>query len=249
MGDAVNVICMKWGALYGPHYVNRLHAMVARHMARPHRFVCLTDDATGLAPGIEALPIPPMRIDPPYENTPWRKLALYAPRIGDLSGTALFLDLDVVIVGALDPLVEGPPGWRSIRNWTTPRERTANTSVIRFEIGAHADALDRFHAEPTQTWVDRYRIEQRFLSRELPAIDFFPDPWCVSFKESLLPGGARFPLILLNRVLPARRPGPDARVVVFHGHPNPDEAMEGRWPGAWYKGLRPADWIGEHWRE
>jgi len=37
--------------------------------------------------------------------------------------------------------------------------------------------------------------------------------------------------------------------VVFHGHPNPDDALAGRWPGGWYKRLRPATWIADHWRE
>ena len=243
----VNVICMKWGTLYGAVYANRLRAMVARHLRRPHRFVCLTDDATGLHPGIEALPIPPMRVDPPYENTPWRKLALYAPQIGDLAGPTLFLDLDVVITGPLDGFFDVPGSYVVIRNWTTPRERTGNTSVFRFEIGAHTAMLDLFHSQPTQHWVDRYRIEQRFLSRELPEVGFWPEGWCASFKENCLPGGSRFPRILLNRLLPARLP-PDARIVVFHGHPNPDEAQAGHWSGGWYKGLRPVPWIAEHWR-
>jgi hypothetical protein len=29
-----NVICMKWGTKYGPEYVNRLYAMVRRHLTR-----------------------------------------------------------------------------------------------------------------------------------------------------------------------------------------------------------------------
>ncbi len=247
MSTPVNVVCMKWGALYGPHYVNRLKNMVRRHLPAPHRFCCLTDDAAGLDADVEALPIPPIRIDPPYENTPWRKLALYNARIGDLSGPTLFLDLDVVITGDIGPLFAFEGRFCTIRNWTTPRERTGNTSVIRFEIGAHVDMLDLFHTKPTQHWVDAYRIEQRFLSRELSDIAFWPPEWCVSFKHQCLPGGARFPGILLNRFLPSRAPA-DARIVVFHGHPNPDEAIEGRWPGGWYKGLRPTPWIAEHWR-
>ena len=239
---------MKWGTLYGSHHANRLRAMVARHLDRPHRFVCLTDDTTGLHPAIETLPIPPVRIDPPFENTPWRKLALYAPEIGDLTGPTLFFDLDLVITGGLDPLFEHPGRYVVIRNWTTPRETTGNTSVIRFEIGAHTDMLRLFESQPTQHWFERYRIEQRFLSRELPDITFWPAEWCVSFKNTCLPGGSRFPRILLNRLLPPRLPE-GARVVVFHGHPKPEDAIEGRWPGAWYKGLRPAPWVAEHWHE
>ena len=34
------------GSLYGPEYVNYLRAGVGRHLKRPFRFVCFTDDAS-----------------------------------------------------------------------------------------------------------------------------------------------------------------------------------------------------------
>jgi hypothetical protein len=50
LGDAqrtksVNVVCMKWGRLYGPEWVNKLCGMVARNTTWKVRFVCLTDDS------------------------------------------------------------------------------------------------------------------------------------------------------------------------------------------------------------
>ncbi|RZI92081.1 MAG: glycosyltransferase, partial [Rubrivivax sp.] len=47
-----NVICMKWGTKYGPEYVNRLYAMVRRHLTGDFRFVCLTDDPAGIRPEV-----------------------------------------------------------------------------------------------------------------------------------------------------------------------------------------------------
>ena len=55
----VNVICLKWGSFYGPEYVNRLYRGVSAHMDRPFRFVCFTDDPTGLVDGVEAAEFPP----------------------------------------------------------------------------------------------------------------------------------------------------------------------------------------------
>ena len=43
-----HVICMKWGKKYGSEYVNRLYAMVRRHLRGDFHFVCLTDDAAGI---------------------------------------------------------------------------------------------------------------------------------------------------------------------------------------------------------
>jgi len=52
------IICMKWGTRYGPEYVNRLLAGVLRHTKMPVRFICFTDDGTGLHPKVEVMPLP-----------------------------------------------------------------------------------------------------------------------------------------------------------------------------------------------
>ena len=243
--NSVNIVCMKWGTLYGPEYANRLYAMTKRHLSRPFRFVCFTDDETGLLPEIEARAIPAMRVDPPYEMTPWRKLALYASPLDDLTGLTLFMDLDVVIVGSLDSFFEIDGEYCVIHNWTHPNDIVGNTSVFRFEAGNLPELLDIYHAQSTQHWVDTYRIEQRYISHELgrERLTYWPPEWCVSFKKQCLPGGV---FGALNHFVPSKVPD-KARIVVFHGNPNPDDALAGRWPGRWYRGLRPAKWIAEHW--
>src|ERR1051325_539852 len=93
----VNVICMKWGARYSPEYVNRLHHMVRRRLSRAHRFVCFTDDGTGIEPGVEVKPLPKIG----FEVRPgrfWNKLGIFARPLADLEGPVLWIDLDVVIV-------------------------------------------------------------------------------------------------------------------------------------------------------
>jgi hypothetical protein len=247
MVDRVNIVCMKWGTLYGPHYVNRLRAMVARHLDRPHRFVCFTDDAAGLDRGIETFDLPPIRVDAPWSMLGWRKLSLFNRNLADLSGTALFLDLDIVVVGALDPFFDFEPGrFCIIHNWTHPDQRIGNSSAYRFEIGADSYVLDRFHSEPHEHWVRRYRNSQTFLSDSVHDLVFWPDGWCVSFKKHCLPGGP------LNWVTPATIPH-GARIVVFHGRPNPEDVQQGRWPEpVWwkrpFKHVRTPAWLAEHWR-
>ena len=52
-GDERVILCMKWGTKYGPEYVNRLYAMVRRNLTGDFRFVCLTDDGTGIRSEVE----------------------------------------------------------------------------------------------------------------------------------------------------------------------------------------------------
>ena len=231
-----------------PEYVNRLYGMVARNLSRPFRFVCLTDDERGVREEVECAPIPEMRLDPPHGGTAWRKLVLHRADLAGLEGTVLFLDLDLVIVGPIDPLFEHPGEFCIIHNWTHPDRAVGNSSVFRFEVGKQSDVLDRFEGQPTEHWVDLHRNEQRFLSDTLgrDRMTYWPAEWCASFKNHCVP---RWPLnFVRDPAIPA-----GARIVVFHGSPNPDDARAGCWPAPWhkrwYKHARPARWLGAHWRE
>ncbi len=239
----VNVICMKWGTKYGPEFVNKLRSMVRRHLVHPHRFVCFTDDAAGLdlAAGIEALPLPAMDL-PPGKERGWRKLSTFAAPLADLRGPTLFLDVDVVITGALDVFFDHPGKFCIIHDWARPRRITGNSSVYRFEAGAHPGLLAYFLAHIDQVKAE-VRNEQEYLTREIHRqglLTYWPAEWCVSFKHTCLPV---FPLNFFQ--VPQIPPG--ARIVVFHGNPNPDEAVIGRGHGL-LRHVRPTPWINEHWR-
>jgi hypothetical protein len=248
------IICMKWGTRYGPDYVNRLYSMVKRHTRRPVRLICFTDDPAGITAAVETAPLPP--IDLParvfvrgkwidVRNLPWRKIALWQKGLGGLSGEVLFLDLDLLITGPLDEFFDYEPGRVcAIRNWTQPDSRIGNTSVYRFEVGAHTNLYERMMSDGADI-VATYGNSQTFVSREIRDMSFWPDEWCVSFKHSLVPA---WPLnFLVTPKLPST-----ARVVAFTGKPDPDEAAEGRWPASglkrFYKHIRPTPWIAEHWQ-
>lgn len=242
---AKTVICMKWGTRYGPEFANRLYAMVRRHVSGALRFVCLTDDASELASEIEALPLPAMALPARVATTPWRKISLWQQPLADLEGDVLFLDLDTVVTASLDPFFAYEPGvYCVIHNWTQPRRTIGNTSVFRFPVGKHAHIFDRMAADP-EAVLARYRIEQQYISGEIERQVFWPKGWCVSFKHDCVPPWP------LNFVRAPRLPR-EARVVVFSGHPDPDEAAVGRWPTKWwkrsYKHVRPTPWIDRHWR-
>src|SRR5262245_38260455 len=56
--QCANVVCLKWGTRYGPEWVNRLYGMVARNTTWTVRFVCFTDDPSGIRPEVECRPLP-----------------------------------------------------------------------------------------------------------------------------------------------------------------------------------------------
>ena len=114
---------MKWGAKYGPEYVNRLYNMVAKNIVSPFQFICFTDNSSGLDPSVRALPLPDLGCEPPLPvSGQWQKLALWSAELFELQGMALFIDLDSIIVGSLDPYFSYRPEKDVIleRDWARP---------------------------------------------------------------------------------------------------------------------------------
>ncbi|MBS0229402.1 MAG: glycosyltransferase [Proteobacteria bacterium] len=242
----VNVLCIKWGTKYGPEYVNRLRSMVKRNLSREHRFVCLTDDRSGIDPDIEVFDIPKVDI-PDFDSFKpwakahgWLKVTSFANPLHDITGTTLFIDLDVVIVGSLDRFFEPAGEFLVIREWDK-RDGTGNTSVYRYEAGAHPDLLDRIRHDQASV-LREVRNEQEYVTGALAAqgkLGYWPAEWVRSFKRHCIPkplGWFGTPSI-----------PKDAAVIAFHGRPFPDDALAGR-SGKWFRKVRPTPWIAEHWR-
>ncbi|MDZ5459071.1 glycosyltransferase [Azohydromonas lata] len=237
------ILCMKWGTKYGPEYVNRLYAMVRRHLRGDFSFVCLTDDGAGVRAEVRCLPIPDLALPAGIPERGWKKLTTFEADLHGLRGTALFLDLDVVIVDDITPFFEQPGEFLIIHDWKRPWRVTGNSSVYRFELGAHADVLAQFRARPDEARAN-FRNEQAFLSDVLNQqgkLAYWPAAWCASWKYHCIP---RFPTNYWR--VPAIPAG--ARILIFHGVMNPPDALAGKRNGNW-RHARPAGWIASHWRE
>jgi len=249
---------MKWGRKYGPEFVNALFDGVGRHLAAPYRFLCLTEDASGLKRGVEIGPLPDLPLDPRFPDRgradeTFRKIGVFRRGLAGLEGTILFLDIDVVVCGELDRLFAYEPGrFCIIRDWLEIRRRPlrrlfdpkyhphadANSSVFRFEMPEHAYVYD--HLRANQAWVDaQFRLEQQYLGAAVGDRAFWPKDWVVSFKRTCIP---TFPLNLVIAPKPPR----DASIIAFHGRPNPDEAIAG-YRGSLLHASRPAPWLAGHW--
>jgi hypothetical protein len=239
------VICMKWGTLYGPEYVNILASMVKRHLTVPHTFVCYTDDTTGIHPDIETRAIPDMPLGSAASFSGWRKLISLAPSMGLEDGsTVLFLDVDLVIMDNIDGFFTYKPGeFCIIENWTQMGQGIGNSSVYRYQANTHNDVFNYFCENYEQVYKD-YTNEQDYLTKMVAKthkVHYWPATWCRSFKRHALPSR-------LLRYFVRPQPPADCKILVFHGPPKPIEAANGQWPQKG-KYLRAANWILDHWRD
>ncbi len=241
--NTVNIICMKWGDKFPAEYVNKLYAMVERNLTLPFRFVCFTEDRTDIRSEVEIQPLPELDLPADIPERGWRKLTVFAKDFGGLSGKTLFLDLDVVIVDNIDDFFTVPGDFLIAHDKKNPEKMEGNSSVFRFEIGKYPQILSYFE-ENFEQIKSEVRHEQAYLSREmnkLGKLGFWNDDWVPSFKYRCAPSWIR-------SWFEAPSIPKDAKIILFHGLPNPPEAIKGI-SGKWYRHIQPSPWIEKYWSE
>lgn len=150
----LSVVCWKWKpkagyrSAFGPETVNTLRAMVVRHYRRPHRFICVTDNAAGLDAGVEVL-----ELWDDYAAVPspcgarqpscYRRLKAFSRQAAGLFGPRFVsLDLDCVITGDLVPLWDRNEDF-VIWGDTSPRT-PYNGSMFLLRAGARPQVWEEF---------------------------------------------------------------------------------------------------------
>jgi hypothetical protein len=203
----IDVVCLKAGNRYPAAYVTALQRAVELHLMRPHRFVCMTDDPAGIE--AETMPVP--------LGLPgwWGKVALFAPF---WKRRRLFFDLDTVVRGSVDDFAEWAGPFAALRPFAA-RHGLAS-GLMSIAPGFRTDIWQHFAADP-QAAIARCRAEadppwnqgdQRWLELMGAACSYWQDivpGQVVSWKTDCQAG-----------VPPA------ARVIAFHGRPDPHEVSD-----------------------
>lgn len=199
----LNVVCIKWGDAFDPHYVNALKRGVERNLSLPHRFVCWTEDENGVE--AECLPF-----THPEHKGWWQKVFLFEKR-ADMEGPRLFFDLDTVIKGPIDDMAAATE-FTMLRDFYQRDRAASGMLMIPDEFGEQV--VERYLADPIAAqdrcsgvlgdghWIDINVESKRFWQ------DDFPDK-VISYK------------VHCQDRLPR-----DASVICFHGRPRPHEITE-----------------------
>jgi hypothetical protein len=167
---------------FGVEYVDKLRTMVERHLAREHRFVCFTDRPKQLARDMDHI-----RIDTPPAGIKgwWSKLELFNREAG-LTGRVLYLDLDTLVVDALDPIVDFPSPFALAPHAGTFNGKDGllvikkfNSSVMVWDAGCNHDLYDNFTPAIARTlWGD-----QDWIGTVCPNAAAMPAEWFPRLSE------------------------------------------------------------------
>lgn len=158
---SLSVVCWKWSppegyrSYFTAQAVNVLRRMVLKRYRRPHRFICVTDDPTGLDAGVEVVPLWDDFSDlksPHGLRKPscYRRLKAFSPEIARVFGDRFVsLDLDVVLTGDMAPL------WDRHEDFVIYRGTSRNLyngSMFLMTAGARSQVWSTFdpHTSPQQ---------------------------------------------------------------------------------------------------
>jgi len=243
------ILCMKWGTQYGVDFVNQLYNGVKANLNDDFRFVCLTDDETGLNPSIEALPLPDIKLGEARLMSGWRKISSLSPQLTkapyNMSGTVMFFDVDMIITGEINEFWNYEPGeFCIIENWTQKGRGIGNSSVYRYEIEKMHDIFHDFESRYEEIY-NEFDNEQMYLTAMVAKqqdVKWWPEAWCKSFKIHCMP--SRLLRGILSPKMPKR-----CKILVFHGPPKPTDAAIGNWVkhNGKRRMMRPATWISSLW--
>ncbi len=212
--------------------VNVLARMVARHYARPHRFICYTDDQEGIDPGlVDAREIWDDYADladyPRVNASCFRRLKMYARDASEWLGERIvMMDLDIVITGDLEPVLDREEDF--VMNSGVVPSMPYNGSLTLFSAGARPQLWEDFGPdESLKLLKSLYQPlgDDAWVGAKLGPDEakFTPSDGVYSFKNDILGNDGRLP--------------PNAAVVVFHGRDDPDGLLAQRF-----------DWVRHHYR-
>lgn len=204
-------------SVFTPDTVYALRDMIARHYAKPHRFVCVTDQPELLL-GIETIPMWEFgaAIPSPFgRHNPscYRRLRVFAPDAGKLFGERLVsIDLDTVIVRDVTPLFDRPEDF-VIWGESDFSKQWYNGSVWMLRTGTRPQVWTQFDPEtsPERTRLAGARgSDQGWISYVLGKGEatWGRKDGIYSFRKHIFSQpGCPLP--------------DDARLVAFHGHVDP----------------------------
>lgn len=238
----LSFVCWKWKPIRGyrskfeGEHVNILRRMIARNYHAPFKFTCITDDPAGIDPDIQVIPLWDefSAIPSPHDHGPrrvnpscYRRLRMFRRDAAEWLGDRICsIDLDTVITADITAMMQRPEAF--IIYGDTHPTSPYNGSLILFDAGCRPQLYEDFHPQQSPALALKkgyYGSDQAWIGACLG-----PDEakWTrrdgvYSYRNELGPH---------HRELP-----PNAKIVVFHGHTDPDhpDAQAHEWVRLHYR--------------
>jgi hypothetical protein len=205
--------------VFTPGHVRIMRNMVKRNLTLPHRFVCITDETPCIE--LEDIETYPLNWDYHVPGSCFIRLDMRTPKFAERIGATriLSLDLDLVIVGNIDGIVDRTERMIFLRNPNFPKPKRAfyQGSIQLFDAGAGRELAEDFVKD--EKWIAEnvnWRFggaEQAWISERL---GWDQPHW--TYHDGIYGAGWMAEQWGVPNSLPA-----NARMVVFPGRRMPDQ--------------------------
>lgn len=223
----LNCACVIHGDLYSFDYVERLHAMLHRHLTLPFDFHVFTESDRSIPSYMTAHWLQPWPGVAGARRAWWYKLQLFNSS-HDL-GQILYLDLDTVIVNSLDWIKDLDINYfwslRDFKYLWRPDWQGLNSSLMYWHTRRWTWIWQDFIQKDKMKIIKQYRGDQDYLASIIPLnqLKFVDLKQVKSWRWQAKDGG------LDPTTRQYRRPGqgtaidPHTSLLCFHGSPKPHE--------------------------
>lgn len=158
---------------YDERYPISLKKQVDKYVTFPHEFICITDSYSDQ---MKEAGIKHIELDRTTHrsNTRFMKLQIFSERFAEqVPGQILYLDLDCVIVGNIDSVVDRKEDlvlWRN-PNYGIPKRAFYNTSILLHRTGTRVELYDNFEVVINSDKYKQYpyaATDQKYISFSKP---------------------------------------------------------------------------------
>ena len=193
---------------YTPAHVQWLAKQVKEHLTIPHRFVCLSDVEV---PGVKTLPL----IND-WKGW-WSKIELF--RSGLFYDKVFYIDLDTVITGNINELVEYPHTFTTLRQFSQGEEfMNMGSGIMSWNpllVPELSNVYDTFKLNADK-YMEEYTTSDKWGDQKFIQHNF---PYQPEFFQLLFPNK----IVSFITDLKQGNPTEENKIVCFHGKPKPED--------------------------
>ena len=226
----IDCACVIHGTAYDWIYVDKLYSMLSRNFSQPLRLHVWTEASRSVPePYIKHSLTDWPGIAGPRKSW-WYKLQMFDP--DHFQGRLLYFDLDVVIMGNLDWMLELDTEYfwaiRDFRHHFRGAWWSVNSSIMIWDTGRLAYVWQDFCTHNIQAITRQHAGDQDYLNRVIDdKVRRYLDSNKVrSWRWEIKDGGMDFKRRTYRRPDAGSIVPPDTAVMVFHGQPKPHEIQD-----------------------
>lgn len=228
--NLINCACVIHGDLYPWSYVENLHQMLRQNFSVPTKLHVFTERGRAVPdymvkhnlvdwPGVAG-----------KKRAWWYKMQMFNPE--HYSGPMLYFDLDVVITGDLNWVLQLDPSkfWsiRDFRYLWRPKWQGINSSMMWWDTGKFEYIWQDFKSKNLNSIMSVYAGDQDYLTAMIDPkqLRFVDQDLVKSWRWQVKDGGMDMRTRVYRRPDAGSIIDPKTSVIVFHGTPKPHEIAD-----------------------